>query len=182
MDSYLVAEGPSGLVIVDQHAAHERIVYNRLVATAAARQRQPLLVPILLHLTPVQAACLEDCRDDLALAGLEIDDFGSNVARLVAYDPVLPERRLDRLALEVIDTLVGEGAEIDLHKRLERAMYTVACHASVRFGQRLAREEMEELLRDLEVADPGITCPHGRPTLLDISESRLRREFKRSAT
>ena len=109
MDSYIVAEGPSGLVLVDQHAAHERIVYNRLVATAAARQRQPLLVPILLHLTPVQAACLEDCREDLALAGLEVEDFGSNVARLVAYDPVLPERRLDRLTLEVIDTLVGEG-------------------------------------------------------------------------
>jgi len=181
MDSYIVAEGPLGLVLVDQHAAHERIVYNRLVATASARQRQPLLVPILLHLTPVQAACLEDCRADLASAGLEVEDFGANVARLVAYDPVLPERRLDRLALEVIDTLVGEGVEVDLHRRLERAMYTVACHSAVRFGQRLAREEMEELLRDLEVADPGITCPHGRPTLLEIPETRLRREFKRSA-
>ena len=181
MDSYIVAEGPAGLVLVDQHAAHERIVFNRLVATAAARQRQPLLVPILLHLTPVQAACLEDCRADLAGAGLEVEDFGANVARLVAYDPVLPERRLDRLALEVLDTLVGEGVEVDLHRRLERAMYTVACHSAVRFGQRLAREEMEELLRDLEVADPGITCPHGRPTLLEIPEARLRREFKRSA-
>ncbi|MFN2464270.1 MAG: DNA mismatch repair endonuclease MutL [Candidatus Dormibacteria bacterium] len=182
MDSFIVAEGPAGLVVVDQHAAHERIVYNRLEATAGARQRQPLLVPIVLHLTPAQAACLDDCRDDLAAAGVEIEDFGAGAARLVAYDPVLPERRLDRLALEVLDTLVAEGAEVDLHKRLQRAMYTVACHSSVRFGQRLAREEMEELLHDLEVADPGITCPHGRPTFLEITESRLRREFKRSPT
>jgi DNA mismatch repair protein MutL len=180
MDSYIVAEGPSGLVLVDQHAAHERVIYNRLVATAGRRQRQPLLVPILLHLTPGQAACLEDCRADLAAAGLEIEEFGSNVARLTAYDPLLPERRLDRLALEVIDTLVGESREVDVQRRLDRATYTVACHSAVRFGQRLAREEMEELLRDLETADPGITCPHGRPTLLEIPEARLRREFKRS--
>ncbi len=180
MESYLLAEGPAGLVVVDQHAAHERIVYNRLANTGRVRQLQPLLVPILLHLTPVQSACLEESRADLAAAGLEVEEFGANVARLVAYDPVLPSSRLDRLALEVLDSLVSEGRELDLHRRLERALYTVACHSAVRFGQRLSREEMESLLRDLEVADPGITCPHGRPTVLEIPESRLRREFRRS--
>ncbi|HEV1997494.1 MAG TPA: hypothetical protein VGR61_05110, partial [Candidatus Dormibacteraeota bacterium] len=180
MDSYIVAEGPSGLVVVDQHAAHERIVYNRLASSARTPQMQPLLVPILLQLTPVQAACLDEARGDLLVAGLEVEDFGSGAARLVAYDPVLPASRMDRLALEVLDSLVSEGREVDLHRRLERALYTVACHSAVRFGQRLSREEMEQLLRDLEVADPGITCPHGRPTLLEIPESRLRREFRRS--
>ncbi|MGI8607823.1 MAG: DNA mismatch repair endonuclease MutL [Candidatus Dormibacteria bacterium] len=180
MDSYIVAEGPSGMVVVDQHAAHERVVYNRLASAGRERQMQPLLVPILLQLTPVQAACLDEARPDLLLAGLEIEEFGSGAARLVAYDPVLPKARLDRLAIEVLDTLVSEGREVDLHRRLERALYTVACHSAVRFGQRLSREEMEQLLRDLEVADPGITCPHGRPTLLEIPESRLRREFRRS--
>ena len=180
MDSYIVAEGPNGLVLVDQHAAHERVVYNRLASAQRARQLQPLLVPILLRLTPVQAACLDDSRGDLLAAGLEVEEFGTNAARLVAYDPVLPAARLDRLAVEVLDSLVSEGREVDLHRRLERALYTVACHSSVRFGQRLGREEMEQLLRDLEVADPGITCPHGRPTLLEIHESRLRREFRRS--
>ena len=182
MDSYIVAEGPGGLVLVDQHAAHERIVYNRLAASARARHLQALLVPVLLQLTPVQAACLEETRAELLAAGLEVEDFGTNVARLVAYDPVLPSGRLDRLALEVLDSLVSEGREVDLHRRLERALYTVACHSAVRFGQRLSREEMEQLLRDLEVADPGITCPHGRPTLLEIAEARLRREFRRSPT
>jgi DNA mismatch repair protein MutL len=179
-DSYILAEGPSGIVVVDQHAAHERIVYNRLASTGRTRQLQPLLVPVLLHLTPLQSACLEDCRADLAAAGLEVEEFGTNVARVVGYDPVLPTSRLDRLALEVLDSLVSEGREVDLHRRLERTLYTVACHSAVRFGQRLSREEMEALLRDLEVADPGITCPHGRPTVLDIPESRLRREFRRS--
>ena len=180
MDSYIVAEGPTGLVVVDQHAAHERVVYNRLASSGRTRQMQPLLVPILLQLTPVQASCLDEVRGDLLVAGLEVEDFGSGACRLVAYDPVLPPARLDRLALEVLDSLVSEGREVDLHRRLERALYTVACHSAVRFGQRLSREEMEQLLRDLEVADPGITCPHGRPTLLEIPESRLRREFRRS--
>jgi DNA mismatch repair protein MutL len=180
MDSYIVAEGPSGLVVVDQHAAHERVVYNRLAAAGRARQLQPLLVPILLQLTPGQAACLDETRADLAAAGLEVEEFGTGAARLVAYDPVLPAARLDRLALEVLDSLVSEGREVDLHRRLERSLYTVACHTAVRFGQRLSREEMEQLLRDLELADPGITCPHGRPTILEIPESRLRREFRRS--
>ncbi|MEA2681805.1 MAG: mismatch repair protein MutL [Chloroflexota bacterium] len=180
MDSYIVAEGPAGLVVVDQHAAHERVVYNRLAAAGRARQLQPLLVPVLLQLTPGQAACLEETRTDLATAGLEVEEFGTGAARLVAYDPVLPAARLDRLALEVLDSLVSEGREVDLHRRLERTLYTVACHTAVRFGQRLSREEMEQLLRDLELADPGITCPHGRPTILEIPESRLRREFRRS--
>ncbi|MFN2466432.1 MAG: DNA mismatch repair endonuclease MutL [Candidatus Dormibacteria bacterium] len=180
MDSYILAEGPSGVVVVDQHAAHERIVYNRLASTGRTRQLQPLLVPVVLQLTPAQSACLEECRPDLAAAGLEVEEFGSNLARLVGYDPVLPSSRVDRLALEVIDTLLSEGREVDLHRRLERTLYTVACHSAVRFGQRLSREEMEQLLRDLEVADPGITCPHGRPTILEIPESRLRREFRRS--
>jgi len=168
------------LVVVDQHAAHERVVYNRLASSGRTRQMQPLLVPILLQLTPVQTSCLDEARGDLLVAGLEVEDFGSGAGRLVAYDPVLPAARLDRLALEVLDSLVSEGREVDLHRRLERALYTVACHSAVRFGQRLSRDEMEQLLRDLEVADPGITCPHGRPTLLEIPESRLRREFRRS--
>jgi DNA mismatch repair protein MutL len=80
----------------------------------------------------------------------------------------------------VLDGLIADAPESDHHRRLERATYTIACHSSVRFGQRLGREEMEALLRELEVADPGITCPHGRPTMLEISQSRLRREFRRS--
>jgi DNA mismatch repair protein MutL len=182
MDCYIVAEGPGGLVLVDQHAAHERVLFNRLREAAVAGQpvRQPMLVPALLHLTPVQSACLEDCRAELAAAGLEIDDFGSGSARLVAHDPALPARGLDRIALEVLDSLIAEGKEVDHGRRLERATYTVACHSAIKFGQRLARDEMEALLRALETADPGITCPHGRPTMLEISDRQLRREFRRS--
>ncbi len=188
MDCYIVAEGPSGLVLVDQHAAHERVLFNRLREARGAGEaggagqpiRQPMLVPSLLHLTPVQAACLEDCRAELAAAGLEIDDFGSGSARLVAHDPALPAGGLDRIALDVLDSLIAEGREVDHSRRLERATYTVACHSAIKFGQRLSRDEMEALLRELETADPGITCPHGRPTMLEISDGQLRREFRRS--
>ncbi len=182
LDSYIVAEGPSGLVLVDQHAAHERVLFNRLVAarSAGGDTRQPMLVPALLHLSPAQSACLDDCRADLAAAGLDIEDFGGGAARLVGHDPALPSRHLDRIVLDVIDSLVTEGPEADQARRLERAMYTVACQSAIKFGQRLSREEMEAVLRALEVADPGITCPHGRPTLLEITDNQLRREFRRS--
>lgn len=180
MDCYIVAEGPNGLVLVDQHAAHERVLFNQLLAARGATTRQPMLVPAMLHLTPVQAACLEDCRSDLAAAGLEIEDFGGNTARLTAHDPALSSRNIDRIILDVLDSLIAEGTEVDHSRRLERATYTVACHSAIKFGQRLSREEMEALLRALETADPGITCPHGRPTILEISDGQLRREFHRS--
>jgi DNA mismatch repair protein MutL len=180
MDCYIVAEGPNGLVLVDQHAAHERVLFNQLLATRGATARQPMLVPALLQLTPVQAACLEDCRADLAAAGLEIEDFGGSAARLTAHDAALPTDNIDRVALDVLDTLVAEGSDVDHSRRLERATYTVACHSAIKFGQRISREEMEGLLRALETADPGITCPHGRPTMLEITDGQLRREFHRS--
>jgi DNA mismatch repair protein MutL len=182
MDCYIVAEGPGGLVLVDQHAAHERVLFNQLYSTRGTAQAasQQMLVPALLHLTPVQAACLEDSRADLAAAGLEIDDFGGGSARLVAHSPALPVDGIDRMALDVLDSLIAEGREVDQSRRLERATYTVACHSAIKFGQRLSREEMESLLRQLETAEPGITCPHGRPTILEISDSQLRREFRRT--
>jgi DNA mismatch repair protein MutL len=180
MDCYIVAEGPNGLVLVDQHAAHERVLFNQLVATRGATARQPMLVPVLLQLTPVQAASLEDCRGDLAAAGLEIEDFGGMAARLTAHDAALPSQNIDRVALDVLDSLIAEGKDVDHSRRLERATYTVACHSAIKFGQRLSREEMEGLLRALEAADPGITCPHGRPTMLEITDGQLRREFHRS--
>jgi DNA mismatch repair protein MutL len=180
MDCYIVAEGPNGLVLVDQHAAHERVLFNRLTESRGTSVRQQMLVPALLQLTPVQSACLEDCRAELAAAGLEIEDFGGNAARLVAHDTALPARGIDRIAVDVLDSLVGEGTELDHRRKLERATYTVACHSAIKFGQRLSREEMEALLRALETADPGITCPHGRPTMLEIGDGQLRREFHRT--
>ena len=181
MECYILAEGPAGLVIVDQHAAHERVIFNRLRAAAdGERPWQPLLVPFLLRLSAVQEACLRDNIDDLRAAGLEVEEFGRGAARLTAVDAQLPQRGLERLVMDVLDDLVAEGRELDLSRRLERATYTVACHSAVRFNQRLSRDEMEHLLRDLEVADPGITCPHGRPTILEIGSAQLRREFKRS--
>jgi DNA mismatch repair protein MutL len=181
MSSYIVAEGPAGLVLVDQHAAHERVLTNALLARRyqAGADLQPLLVPVVIHLTPAQQACLADHLGDLSAAGLEVEDFGPGAARVTAHAPVLPARRLGGLALEVIDALAGEGGDDDVQRRLERITYTIACHAAVKFGQRLSPAEMEALLRELEVADPGITCPHGRPTMLEIGERDLRREFRR---
>jgi DNA mismatch repair protein MutL len=181
MESYIVAEGPDGLVLVDQHAAHERVLFNQLEGLGRDGQGevQQLLVPLLLQLTPAQAALVPDALQDLAACGLEVEEFGPGTARLVAHHVLLPGHRLQEISREVLDTLLAESGDADPQRRREKIRATVACHAAVRFGQRLSREEMDGLLRQLEVADPGITCPHGRPTLLEIDEGRLRREFKR---
>ncbi|MHB8507753.1 MAG: DNA mismatch repair endonuclease MutL [Candidatus Dormibacteria bacterium] len=183
MNCYIVAEGPSGLVLVDQHAAHERIQYNRLVSAreqGAAGELQPMLLPPLLHLAPGQAQALAVHARELLAAGIELEDFGAGTARLVAHHPALPLEHLDRLALDVLDELASERPEGDAVRRLQRTTATVACHSAIRFGQALGRPEMEQLLRDLEMAEPGISCPHGRPTLLEVTDRQLRREFGRS--
>src|ERR1035437_2295784 len=188
MDSYILAEGPLGLVIVDQHATHERVIFNQLVEkrerardnVELGKRVQPLLIPRLLKLTASQMAVLVAGKEELLEAGLEIEEFGPGMARLIGYDPLLRENGLDRLVLDVLDLLAADIKDIDLSRKLERITYTVACQSAIKFGQKLSREEMESLLRDLEVADPGITCPHGRPTMLDVTEFKLRREFKRS--
>ena len=179
LDSYIVAEGPDGLVVVDQHAAHERIIFNRL-ASGEMVEEQPLLLPVVVQLSPAQTAALTDSLGELRTLGLEVEPFGPTSARLLAHDARIRGDQLDRLLRDLLDLILGGGESGSASARRARLQATIACHSAVRFGQALSRVEMEGLLRQLETAEPGITCPHGRPTFLDIPEARLRREFHRS--
>ena len=175
---YLVAEGPHGLVLVDQHAAHERVLYNRLLERLRSGRgaSQPLLIPQALDVEPALLAAAADHRADLAGLGLEYEEFGPRSLRITAVPAELPAGRATSAIQETLGALAasrGEGA-------IEKAAAALACHSAVRFGDMLDITEQRRLLADLESAEESITCPHGRPTRLLVEWQELTRHFRRN--
>lgn len=177
--TYIVAEGPDGMYLIDQHAAHERVVYDRIVssrASASPAAIQPLLEPVLLDLDVHQAATLEEHRSDLAGLGLEAEPFGERAYLLRAVPAGIAGVDLVAAVRGVLDKLGGERRVTD---PFERAAATVACHSSVRAGMALAADELRRLAEELEATTSPRTCPHGRPTLVHMGTELIERQFGR---
>jgi DNA mismatch repair protein MutL len=178
LDGYLVAEGSEGVVLVDQHAAHERVLYNRFLARLAGgpAASQPLLLPETLELDPGPAAAAVDHRDRLAALGFEVEAFGPGAVRLLAAPVETPPGQAVEAVRELL-TVLAESRPQDL---VERAAASLACHSAVRFGDRLDPAEQRRLLHELEQAEASVTCPHGRPTRLILDWQALKRHFRRN--
>ena len=178
-DCFLVTEGPQGMVLIDQHAAHERVWYERLQTRGRDETaRQALLEPALVELTPAQAAALMENETTLAAHGLEVEPFGELALRLRALPACLGRVDQDpRAALVTLLDDLAEGEGKAPHHNPVTA--SLACHASVRAGQTLQLDEMRALIRDLELCENPHTCPHGRPTLVEFASSDLQRRFGR---
>jgi DNA mismatch repair protein MutL len=178
LDGYIVAEGPDGLVLIDQHAAHERILYNRFLVRLAtgAGVSQPLLIPLAIELGPQQAAAASDHSSDLSALGFEVEDFGPRSLRVLAAPAEMPVGRVAETVEELLSALAGSTDD----QAATTAAASVACHAAVRFGDRLDPAEQRRLLEDLEQAENGLTCPHGRPTRLVVEWQDLKRHFRRN--
>jgi DNA mismatch repair protein MutL len=175
---YLVAEGPHGLVLVDQHAAHERVLYNRLLERfrSGRGMSQPLLIPQAVDVEPALIAAAADHRADLANLGLEYEEFGPRSLRITAVPVEMPAGRATAAVQETLAALAenrGDGA-------LEKAAAALACHSAVRFGDVLDVAEQRRLLADLESTEESVTCPHGRPTRLLVEWQELTRHFRRN--
>jgi DNA mismatch repair protein MutL len=175
---YLVAEGPHGLVLVDQHAAHERVLYNRLLERLRSGRgmSQPLLIPQAVDVEPALIAAAADHRADLANLGLEFEEFGPRSLRITAVPVEMPAGRATAAVQETLAALAesrGDGA-------LEKAAAALACHSAVRFGDVLDVAEQRRLLSDLESTHESVTCPHGRPTRLLVEWQELTRHFRRN--
>ncbi|HKV88027.1 MAG TPA: DNA mismatch repair endonuclease MutL [Candidatus Dormibacteraeota bacterium] len=175
---YLVAEGPHGLVLVDQHAAHERILYNRFLERLREGRgsSQPLLIPQAVDVDPALIAAAADHRDELSKLGLEFEEFGPRSLRITAVPVELPSGRATAAIQETLAALAenrGDGA-------MEKAAAALACHSAVRFGDVLEVAEQRRLLTDLESTPESITCPHGRPTRLLVEWQELTRHFRRN--
>ena len=180
-DNYIVAQTESGLILVDQHAAHERLVYERMKAAleAGGVPRQGLLLPEVVELDPAQVERMLERRDELERLGLVVEAFGEG-ALLVREVPALlgnPD------VPELIRALAEDLAEIDqarsLQGALEQVCATLACHGSVRAGRRLTLAEMNALLRQMEATPNSGQCNHGRPTYVMLSRSDIERLFAR---
>jgi len=168
---YLVAEGPQGLVLVDQHAAHERVLYNRLLERlrTGLGASQPLLMPQAVDVEPSLIAAAADHRADLAA-------LGPRSLRITAVPVEMPAGRATAAVQETLAALSQARGDQALHK----AAAALACHSAVRFGDVLDVAEQRRLLADLETAEESITCPHGRPTRLVVEWQELTRHFRRN--
>jgi len=175
LSSYIVAEGPDGLYLIDQHAAHERICFEQIKEQRAQQkiEVQGLLEPVTFEVSPQQDEVMKLHYENLAGFGFTIDSFGDKTYLVRAVPVLLHDKDWLGMMREVLDSSsVGDWAE--------SMTISMACHGAVRAGQTLADDEMRELIRQLEqVANPH-TCPHGRPTVIHLSSGQLRKEFGRS--
>ncbi len=180
-ETYIVAQTRDGFVIVDQHAAHERLVYERLKKARAERGigRQMLLVPEVVELDPVDAGRLVDAGSELEGLGLVIEAFGPGAVLVREAPAELAGGDMRRLVRDVADALAGDGGAAKLSGRLDHVLATMACHHSVRAGRRLRLEEMDALLREMEVAPSAGQCNHGRPTYVELKLGDIERLFGR---
>ena len=176
--TYVIAEGPAGLYLIDQHAAHERILFERYLAAemAGTKAAQPLLAPVMLELTPVQQALVTSFMPALAEHGFEVEPFGPGGYLLRSAPAGLRREDPAKAFVELVDLLTREDSPADPRRRVAASL---ACHAAVRAGQSLAPEEMRDLIQQLEACETPQTCPHGRPTMLHLSSDELARRFSR---
>ncbi|MFN3449847.1 MAG: DNA mismatch repair endonuclease MutL [Roseococcus sp.] len=180
MDTYILAEAPDGaLILVDQHAAHERLTHERLHAelVAGGVRAQPLLLPAVVELPG--AARLLEAAPDLARLGLEIEGFGPGAVLVRALPALLGTPDPAPLLRDLAEELAEEGEGAALKLRLDAAIARLACHGSVRAGRRLAPAEMDALLRAMERTPRAATCSHGRPTFLRLGPGEMARLFGR---
>jgi len=175
--TYVVAEGPEGVYLIDQHAAHERILYERLLSKPAGQAEvQGFLQPVPVDLTPHQAQALRAAAEALAEQGFSLEPFGGRTYLLRAAPSLLASQDAGRALVELLDMLAREEGPADPR---ERVAASLACHAAIRAGQTLGQEEMRELVKQLEETQTPHTCPHGRPTMIHLSAEALAKEFKR---
>jgi DNA mismatch repair protein MutL len=177
--TYIVAEGPEGLYIIDQHAAHERVLYEQLTGERQrlAVRTQALLEPLIVELTPQQDALLSERLEELRAWGFELEPFGERAYR-VRQVPVILTRGDVRTQVGALIEEWSEGLRRGISWD-EQMLTTIACHSAVRAGQTLSSEEMRELIHLLEGTRLPRTCPHGRPTMILLSQQQLLREFGR---
>jgi DNA mismatch repair protein MutL len=181
-DTYILAQTRDGIVIVDQHAAHERLVYERLKAARAEQgiERQILLIPAVVEMAEADVERVIEAAPGLAEYGLAIEGFGPGAVAVSEMPSVLKGGDVERLVRDLADVLAeDERTAVPLERRLDHVLATMACHHSVRAGRRLSAEEMNALLREMERTPGSGQCNHGRPTYVSLSLADVETLFGR---
>jgi DNA mismatch repair protein MutL len=178
---YVLAENQHGLVLIDMHAAHERITYEKLKCARVGDGIRPrtLLVPLALAVSEREAACAEDHTDALAAIGFEIVRSGPQSVTVKSYPGLLDGADVARLTRDVLGDFAVHGNTRRIEESENDVLATMACHGSVRANRRLTLPEMNALLREMEATERSGQCNHGRPTWVQVSIAELDRMFLR---
>jgi len=181
-DAYLVMETAEGMLVIDQHALHERILFEQLKRRIREGQleKQRLLIPEPIDLSADHAARVLEHREALAGLGLEVEDFGGGTVLLTSYPAILGRKSPVEILQAVVDHLVGKDKAPNREQMLNDLLAVMACRAAVKAGDRLTTEEIAALIAMRELAEDSHHCPHGRPTTLLVSRQELDRQFRRT--
>ena len=181
-ENYIIAQTADGIVIVDQHAAHERLVYEKLKTQMAAHgvAAQALLIPEIVDLSEEDAAQLLSVADDLRRLGLSLEPFGGGAVAVRETPAILGAVNAEALVRDILDELTDLERSSSLQDRVEAILSRVACHGSIRSGRRMRGEEMNALLREMETTPHSGQCNHGRPTYVELKLSDIERLFGRT--
>ena len=180
-DNYIVAQTKSGIVLVDQHAAHERLVYERFKRERAGQgiATQPLLVPQVVDLDPADVERLHGAQELLAKSGLVLEAFGDSAVLLREIPTALGSADVAGIVKDIADELSDIGETTAVDERINHVLATMACHNSVRSGRKLKPDEMNALLREMEATPNSGQCNHGRPTFVELKLADIERLFGR---
>lgn len=178
---YILAENQHGLVLVDMHAAHERITYERMKAAYAEQGiiAQPLLVPLTLHISEREAQLAEDKQEELDQLGLGLDRIGPDQLMVRKIPALLRDGDIENMVRDVLSDFMTHGISLRIQEQANELMATMACHSSVRANRRLGLQEMNALLRDMEQTERSGQCNHGRPTWVQLAMNDLDKMFLR---
>ena len=180
-ENYIISQNEDGIVIIDQHAAHERLVYEKLKEQAKDNkiEVQALLVPEILEFSEPEILVLMEYKDNLSKYGLKINQFGINSIAVQEIPAILNSENIKKLIFDILDELTDLENSDTLEKKINAVLSRIACHGSIRSGRMLRTEEMNSLLREMENTPNSGQCNHGRPTHISIRMSDIERLFGR---
>ena len=178
-NTYIICTDGQELVLLDQHAAHERILYDQLSSAKAQIEQQALLIPETLELPAPEAQLLGDDLAYLNSLGFDLEPFGERAFIIRAVPALTSRQPAKALLVDLVAELVALGKTSQLEVKQENIRKLVACHSAIKAGDKLTPQEMGQLIRDLYRTENPLTCPHGRPTMLRLSLAEIAKRFGR---
>ncbi len=180
-ESFILAVNADGLWIIDQHVAHERVLFERILRerSEAAVEGQRLLMPLIVELTPGQQAVFAEISEELKRNGFEVELFGTRTVAVKTSPAGVQAAEVEAMLIELLDQFQQEEQLLNLEKVRARIAASIACHAAIKINMPLDQQKMEWLLKELSKTECPMTCPHGRPVVLRYSVKDIQKAFKR---
>jgi DNA mismatch repair protein MutL len=182
-DSFILAVNADGLWIIDQHVAHERVLFEKILRergqNSPAQDGQRLLMPLIVELTPGQQAVFTEISEELERNGFEVELFGTRTVAVKTAPGGVRPADVEKLLIELLDQFQREEQALNLEKIRARIAASIACHAAIKINMPLEQNKMEWLLKELAKTECPMTCPHGRPVVLKYSVKEIQKAFKR---